>query len=579
MPSAPTRLERQQRLKTRALPLVAVALIAFILGAIQGCPGNPNKDAASRYVTAWSGGDYKAMHDELSTASRQAITLERFEARYEQSMAMATATSLTGGEAGGDETEAEVPVTVATRAFGTVNQPLTFTFGEDGIAWQNSLLFPGLKLDEELTRKTKMPRRASILADDGEVMAEGPSLARAHPLGDSMIDVTGVVGTPDKGPGLADTALGFDPGEPVGISGLELAYNGRLSGKPGGTLMASPIRKGKDSGSGGGGSRELATGEPEPANPLKTTIDPTLQESAVANLAGQLGGVAVLDTKKGRIKAVAGQAYSVLQPPGSTMKMVTATAALENGKATLDSEYPVVTEAPADGRMISNAHNELCGGNFVESFANSCNSVFAPLGMEIGEEEMTATAEDFGFNKVPAMFNQAGTEAIDPPIPTIPQPGEYNNELGVSAIGQGKVQATPLLMASVAQTIANGGKLMPTPFTTEKDLQPEAGPVRVATPKVASQVGQLMVAVVTSGTGPAAAIPEAQVAGKTGTAELGPTGETEGGEPVLAEDAWFAGFAPADNPRLAVAVLLIEANADGGTVAAPIAGAVLSAGL
>ncbi len=555
------------------MPLIAVALVAFILGAIQGCPGNPNRDAAARYVAAWSEGDYQAMHDELSTTSREAITLERFEQRYAESEAMATMTSLEGGEAGGDESNAEIPVTVATRAFGTVIQPLEFTFGEDGIAWQNSLLFPGLKLDETLGRKTRLPRRASILAADGKAMAAGPSLARSYPLGDAMIDVTGVVGTPEEGPDLAAMALGIDPGEPTGISGLELAFNDRLSGKPGGTLKAVPVK-------GGGGGRELATGESAPADPLKTTIDPTLQESAVANLAGQLGGVAVLDAKKGRIKALAGQAYSVIQPPGSTMKMVTTTAALETGKATLDSEYPVVTEAPADGRMISNAYDELCGGTLVESFAHSCNSVFAPLGMEIGEEAMTETAEAYGFNKVPAMFNAESTAVVDPPIPTIPKPGEYNNELGVSAIGQGKVQATPLLMASVAQTIANGGKLMPTPFTTEPALQPDAEPVRVSSARTARQLTQLMVAVVTSGTGPAAAIPEAQVAGKTGTAELGPSGETDGdGEPILSEDAWFAGFAPADRPKLAVAVMLIEADGDGGTVAAPIAGAVLSAGL
>ena len=575
MAGHPTNLQRQQRLKTRALPLIAIALVAFIVGAIKGCPGNPNRDAAERYVTAWSEGDYEAMHDELSTSSREAIDLERFKQSYAESEATATMTSLTGTEAGGDESEAEVPVTVRTRAFGKVVRPLTLTFGEDGITWKSSLLFPGLRPGEELTRDTELPRRASILAADGQAMAEGPSLARAYPLGDAMIDATGVVGTPVEGPDLATVALGFDPGEPTGISGLELAYNDRLAGKPGGSLTATPV-KAKN----GAGGRELASGEPVPADPLKTTIDPTLQESAVGNLAGQLGGVAVLDAKKGRIKAVAGQAYSVLQPPGSTMKMVTATAALENGKATLDSEYPFVTEAPADGRLIKNAHNEVCGGTFVEAFANSCNSVFAPLGMEVGEEEMTETAEAYGFNKVPAMFNAAGTAAIDPPVPTIPQPGEYNNELGVSSIGQGKVQATPLMMASIAQTIANGGKLMPTPFTTEPALQPDAKPNRVSSARTADQLTKLMVAVVTSGTGPAAAIPEGQVAGKTGTAELGPSGKTDDeGEPILIEDAWFAGFAPADKPKLAVAVMLIEAEGGGGGVAAPIAGAVLSAGL
>ena len=292
--------------------------------------------------------------------------------------------------------------------------------------------------------------------------------------------------------------------------------------------------------------------------------------------------MAVLDAQKGSIRALAGAAFSVLQPPGSTMKIVTATAALESGKATLDSQYEFATSGVADGREINNAYDEVCGGSFVQSFADSCNSVFAPLGMEIGEEQLTGTAEEFGFNKVPAIYNEEGTEAIDPPVPTIPQPGEYNNELGVSAIGQGKVQATPLLMASVAQAIARGGVTMPTPIAIEPDLRPEAEPVRVTDRQTARQVTDAMVAVVTSGTGIAGAIPEAQVAGKTGTAEVGPRGGgevDEDGNPDLVEDAWFSAFAPAAKPKLAIGVMVVDADGGGGTVAAPIASQILSAGL
>ncbi|MGK2954682.1 MAG: penicillin-binding transpeptidase domain-containing protein, partial [Solirubrobacterales bacterium] len=362
---------------------------------------------------------------------------------------------------------------------------------------------------------------------------------------------------------------------PTGVSGLELAYNGRLAGKPGGTLSATPIDGGGD-----GAAVELGTGEPEKAGPLKTTIDVDIQESAVTNLAGQLGGVAAIDTRTGRVKALAGSAYSILQPPGSTMKIVTATAGLEYGKVTMDDSFDYVTSGVADGREISNAHNEVCGGTFLETFANSCNSVFAPLAMEIGEEDLTKTAEAFGFNRPPALFDAEGTAAVGAPIPTIPQPGDYNNELGVSGIGQGTVQATPLLMASTAQAIANEGESLSTPIVFEKDLLPEAEPVQVASKKTVALVAEMMVAVVTQGTGSAAAIPEAQVAGKTGTAEVGPRGGVdESGEVDLIEDAWFAGFAPSDKPQLAVGVMLIDATADGGTVAAPIAGAVLSAGL
>lgn len=572
----PTRLERQKRLKTRALPLLAVAFLAFIAGAVKGCPGDPNRTAAENYVEAWKEHDFAQMHSLLSTKSREAITLERFQERYEKSESVATLQSIDGDEAQGDETTAEVPVTATTLAFGEIKQPMEFTFGSDGIAFRNDLLFPGLEVDEDLTRTTELPKRAAILAKDGQVMASGPSLAREYPLGDSMIDVTGTIDASGEND-LTAEMQGIEPGEPVGVSGLELAYNGRLAGKPGGTLFAKPI----DSETEGEG-RELGTGESAPAEPLMTTIDPTLQEASVTNLAGRAGGVAVLDARNGQVRALAGQAYSVLQPPGSTMKIVTATAGLENSQVTMDEEFDYTTSGVADGREIANAHNEVCGGNFVQSFADSCNSVFAPLAMKIGEENFTETSEAFGFNRPPQVWNADGLAAIDPPTPTVPQPGEYNNELGVSGIGQGVVQATPLMMASTAQAIANKGVVKSTPIVTEPELQPTAEPQRVASAKTAAQVAELMVAVVTSGTGSQAAIAQGQVAGKTGTAEVGPRGGGEvdsEGNPDLIEDAWFAGFAPSDKPKLAIGVMILDAEADGGTIAAPIVSSVLSAGL
>lgn len=543
---------------------------------VKGCPGTPNRDAAESYLEAWSNGDYQGMHESLSTSSREAIPLERFTSRYEKAEQLATLVTLSqNGDAEGDESEVRLPVAADTRAFGTVRQPLRFTFGTDGIAWENSLLFPGLKLGEELTRNTRMPRRAPILTKGGNPMAKGPAEAREHPLGDAMIDVTGITGQADPEIMEKLSRFGYGPGDPVGTTGLEFAFNGRLGGTPGGALMAKPFKSGEE-----GKGRVLGKGKPEPGKPLRTTIDPDLQNAAVSALGGRLGGVAVLDTRNGEIRALAGQAYSALQPPGSTMKIVTATAALTDHKVKMTDTFDYVTAGPADGRMINNAHGEVCGGNFVEAFAKSCNSVFAPLGMEIGEESFTETSEKFGFNEPPAMFDPETTVLVDPPVPTVPQPGDYNNELGVSAIGQGKVQATALLMASVAQAIANKGVSLATPITREPELMPEREPVKVTEPKVAAQVTELMKAVVNSGTGAAAGNPNFQVAGKTGTAELGPSGETDGeGEPVMNEDAWFAAFAPAGNPRLAVGVMIINAPGDGGTVAAPIAGSVFSAGL
>jgi len=576
MNGPPSRQERQQRLKRRALPLVGIAFVAFVLGAIEGCPGDPNRSAAERYVNAWEQHDYARMHSELSSKSQEAIPLERFQERYEKAESTATLQSIESEEAKGDETVAEVPVTAGTLAFGEIEQPLTFTFGSDGIAWQNNLLFPGLVEGEELTRTTELPRRAPILAADGQRMAEGPSLARGYPLGDSMIDVTGTIGT-EENTSLENEMLGFSEGEPVGVSGLELAYNGRLAGKPGGTLFAREFGSEIE-----GEGRELGTGEPAQAKPLKTTIDPTIQDAAVAAMSPYVGGAAVIDARNGQIRALAGQAYSLLQPPGSTMKIITATAALEESKVSLDEQFEYSTSGVADGREIFNAGDAVCGGSFVDSFANSCNSVFAPLSMEIGEESLTETSESFGFNRPPQIWNEEGLEAVGPPTPSIPQAGDYNNELGVSGIGQGLVQATPLLMASTAQGIANKGEVSATPIVTEAALQAGSDPVRVASAKTAAQVAEMMVAVVQYGTGTAAAIAEAQVAGKTGTAEIGVRagGEIDSeGNPDLIEDAWFAGFAPSDKPKLALGIMVNDASSGGGTIAAPIASSIFSAGL
>jgi peptidoglycan glycosyltransferase len=132
-------------------------------------------------------------------------------------------------------------------------------------------------------------------------------------------------------------------------------------------------------------------------------------------------------------------------------------------------------------------------------------------------------------------------------------------------------------LASVAQTIAAGGKRSPTPLVTEPDLGPPEDTADVTDADTAATVRDLMVANVQSGTGEAAAIPEAQVAGKTGTAELGQDPDAESG--VLEENAWFTSFAPAEKPKLAIAVMIVDATGSGGEIAAPIAAEIYSSAL
>ena len=577
MSNFPSEAERRRRLLTRAAPLAAIALLAFIIGAATGSPGSPEKEAANRFAEAWEARNFKAMYGELNEASRAEVGRKAFEAAYREAEQVATARTIEAGSAGdAAETGAGkvVPVEMAigTVAFGAVDGRLEVPYAEGGIDWDPSLVFPGLKTGEELAADVELAERAPILARDGTVLAEGPAQEREHPIGTAAIDVTGEVGEASEEELARLARHGFPPETPVGISGLERAFNDRLAGKPGGSLLAVAAD--------GTTVRTLAKAKPKPGAEVKTTIDADLQESAVAALAGRAGGVAVLDARKGDVRALAGQAFSAPQPPGSTFKIVTTTAALEAGEVSLDDEFEITDGVNVGGRFLNNANGEFCGGTFREAFAESCNAVFAPLGPAVGNDKLVETAEGFGFNSPPTLYDGQIVEEVDPEESTIPTEIGEEVDLGVSAIGQGEVLATPLEMASVAQAVANDGVREPTSIVLNKKLRPAADPVRVMSAQTAQELTELMIGVVVEGTGTAGAITEAQVAGKTGTAELGPKpGEENKENPVQIKDAWFTAFAPAEKPRLAVGVMLIEAEAAGGEVAAPIASEVLSAGL
>src|SRR5829696_1160312 len=283
-------------------------------------------------------------------------------------------------------------------------------------------------------------------------------------------------------------ARGFPADWPVGQSGLEEAFEERLRGRPGGELVA--------------GNRVLARARPRAAKGIQTTIHTGLQEAAVVALAGRFGGVAALDPRNGEIRALAGIAFSAPQPPGSTFKVVTTAAALERGLVKPSTEFPVESHAIIDGVELENANGEFCGGSFRNSFAHSCNSVFAPLGLKIGAPLLVEVAERLGWN-APA--------TIPGEVPsTLPAAGEIDTPLEVAstAIGQFETLATPLQMASVAQTIAMDGVRTPPHLAAERRPRP----VRVTSPRVARTIESLMIDVVAYGTGTAAALPRVRVA-------------------------------------------------------------------
>jgi penicillin-binding protein A len=574
----------------RARPVIALALVAFAIGAIVGSGGgaSPSKTLTARFVAAWSRGDYASMYGDVDDATKHALSAEAFAAAYAEAMRTATATSIRvlGKPRSADEGLLAVPMRVDTRLFGTLTldvrlRVVSDTEGDDAIAWSRSLAFPGVRPGETLTRETTLPPRAKLLARDGSVLAEGnPTEAgtRSSPLGGAASAVIGEVGPLPAAGRAALEAQGVPANAIVGTSGLERALDAQLRGRPGGELLA--------------GRRVLASAVPVQASAVRTTISPVVQQAAVEALGSQLGGVVALEPTSGQILAVAGIGINSVQPPGSTFKMVTLTGVLNAHIATPATVFPYATYATLDGVKLSNANGEECGGSLELAFAVSCNSVFSPLGVKLGATRLVAMAERFGFNHPPGI--EGAVES------TLPAASEIQGELdvGSTAIGQGQVQASALEMAIVAASIADGGR-RPRPTFTPATTARGSG-AYVTSAAVARTVRKLMIEVVRKGTGTSAAIPGVTVAGKTGTAELKSECTSSGGESESSEtghrepeagsgcagaeneasntDAWFASFAPAVHPRVAVCVMLVKDGA-GGDTAAPVAREVLEAGL
>jgi cell division protein FtsI/penicillin-binding protein 2 len=542
-------------------------VLAFAAGAaLGGAADDPRRKVAADFAAAWARGDYAEMHAMTTAESRRRYSLERFAGAYRRAAKVATIARITPGRAGDvEDGVVSVPIMQRTRIFGTLSGRIALPVveQEDGAAidWQPDLVLPGLRPGERLTRTTAMPKRAAIEARDGTPLAEGE--ARLSELGALASEVAGRIGPAPPERATELEARGVPPGAPVGLTGLEREFDAELAGQPGGELRA--------------GHRVLASVAPRPGHAVRTTIDPEIQRAAVAALAGRFGGIAVMRPRDGAVLALTGIAYSAPQPPGSVFKIVTLAAALESGVAKPSSSYPVQTAATLEGVALENANGESCGGSLRMSFAHSCNSVFAPLGAKIGSERLVGTAERFGFNQDPGLVGALRA--------TIPAAAEVGDDLAVgsTAIGQGKVLATPLAMAGVAGAVAmDGVRAAP---TLRKGAEPKRS--RATSRDVARTIGRFMRSVVTSGTGVGAAIRGVRVAGKTGTAELRDTTNddpdpTDPDAPPVDDrtdtDAWFAAYAPARHPRVAVAVLLVGQGA-GGETAAPAAKIVLEAAL
>jgi penicillin-binding protein A len=523
------RRRRSWRPPTRLLGFLAILLVAAggaYLWREYITAGDARRDAAQRFAEAWQRGDHAAMWQELTPRAQAANPERQFLTDY-RAANRAAGVRAVDVQAVGEEREGAVNLRVAVRTQpfgplqGLIALPVSGTGDEAGVDWDPALRLPGLRQDEAVRRRSGTdPRRGTVFAADG-------SRLDGTPLGASIAGRSG-----DK------------------PTGLQRIYDQRLSGRPASRLLF--------------GERVVARVPAVRSRPVRTTLSPSLTQAAANALGDRLGGVAVIRPRDGAVLALAGLAVSAPQPPGSVFKIITAAAALEHDVAKPSTTYPVQTAATLSGVSLRNAGNEACGGTLQNSFAHSCNSVFAPLGAKVGARRLVAAARAFGFDERLSKIPAAETSTISPPARL---PDEL--AVGAAAIGQDRDLATPLTMASVGATIALGGRRARPRIATLEPIRRR----RAVSARTARQVTSMMVDVVAYGTGPAGAVPGVTVAGKTGTAELVPNSS----DPKDA-DAWFVAFAPAERPKVAIAVMLVGAGF-GGTAAAPIAREVLQAAL
>jgi penicillin-binding protein A len=349
------------------------------------------------------------------------------------------------------------------------------------------------------------------------------------------------------------------------------------------------------------------------------SVEPRLQQAAAQALGGRPGAVAAIDPRTGEVlalvahptydpnalsshdgdairrawrqlnaaedKPMVSRANDEVFPPGSTFKVITAAAALENGM-TPESTFPnpASLDLPQTDHQLENFGGGHCLGGasqitLAQAMTVSCNVTFGHIGLELGADALVEQAERFGFSQdipfdIPFAEGQIpGADAFAEDLPGV----------ALSAIGQKDVRTNVLHMALVAGAIGNDGRMMVPRLATE--IRDDTGRVvrrfepqeygRPMSAENAQALAEMMRSVVDSGTGTAAQIPGVSVAGKTGTAQI-----DEGTDP----HAWFISFAPVEDPRIAVAVVVLNggeagSEATGGAVAAPIARTVIEAAL
>jgi peptidoglycan glycosyltransferase len=415
-------------------------------------------------------------------------------------------------------------------------------------------------------------RRGTIYADDGRTV-----IAKSTPVGKGNNQIY-----------VRHYPLGQLFGNPIGYSfvergrvGFELAHNDELVGNK--TEFLSVL--------------DELQGHKQEGDDIVSALNQSAQEAAVNGLGGRRGSVVAMDPTTGEIKAMVSipeynpnvvqnsKAFQRLNtetsaplfnratqggyPPGSTMKVVTATAALDSGEFTPSTTLSGRSPIEIEGVPLSNSGGEQFGTiDMTTALTNSVNTWWAQAGEKLGTDTMFKYMDRFGFNQKPNLdypgFQLAASGVYDGN--KLLGPGAAI-DIGRVAIGQERLRVTPLQMAEVAAAVANKGELME-PRLWSKVVDPDgretrldpARQSRVMSEDTASELNTMMQSVVREGTGTAAAVSGIDVAGKTGTAEI-----SNG-----VNDAWFIGFAPASDPKIAISCIVEHTSGFGGPTCGPI---------
>ncbi|MEU4196731.1 penicillin-binding transpeptidase domain-containing protein [Kribbella sp. NPDC026611] len=440
----------------------------------------------------------------------------------------------------------------------------------------------------------KRVRDSQFSVNRGPILIGSTPVAQSKPSNDSYKYQRTYASGPVYAPVTGYYAYVF------GRGGIELTMNSELNGSDPSMAFRRMI--------------DVISNRPQQGGSVTLTLNAAAQQAAYSGLGKQTGAVVAIEPKTGRILAMAttpsydpnrlashdlkkaaaawddltkdadrplsNRAAQELYPPGSTFKLVTAAAALSSGKYTPETKTnsPAELVLPQTTVPLVNEDHKNCGGSnnatLTVALQWSCNTAFGSVGLALGPDALREQAAKFGFGARPL--------AELPSVATSQFPGDPNEpQTAQSAIGQFDVRATPLQMAMVAAGIANKGEVMK-PYLVQNVKTPDLKTVtetkpetlhQAVTPEVAAQLNAMMVNVVNNGTGKPGRIDGIQVAGKTGTAQ------TSKDRPPF---AWFTAFAPADDPKIAVAVLVEKADVArddiaGGKLAAPIAKKVMEA--